>query len=35
MIESKAPYNKIMGVIHGPIQTNIQEAFNLPLKTTK
>jgi hypothetical protein len=35
MIESKAPYNKIMGVIHGPIQTNIQEAFNLPLKTAK
>jgi hypothetical protein len=24
-----------MGVIHGIIQTNIQEAFNLPLKTSK
>jgi hypothetical protein len=35
MIESKAPYNKVMGIIHGPIQTNTQEAFNLPLKTAK
>jgi hypothetical protein len=35
VIESKAPYDKVMGVIHGPIQTNIQEAFNLPLKTSK
>jgi hypothetical protein len=35
MIESKAPYDKVMGVIHGIIQTNIQEAFNLPLKTSK
>jgi hypothetical protein len=35
VIESKAPYDKVMGVIHGPIQTNIQEAFNLPLKTPK
>ncbi len=35
MIESKAPYDKVMVVIHGPIQTNTQEAFNLPLKTSK
>ena len=35
MIESKAPYNKIMGIIHGTIQTNTQEVFNLPLKTSK
>jgi hypothetical protein len=35
MIDSKAPYNKVMGVIHGPLQSNIQEAFNLPLKTSK
>lgn len=35
MIDSKAPYNKVMRVIHGPIQTNVQEAFNLPLKTSK
>lgn len=35
LIESKAPYNKVMEVIHGPIQTNIQEAFNLPLKLSK
>jgi hypothetical protein len=35
VIESKAPYNKVMSVIHGPIQTNTQEAFNLPLKTAK
>jgi hypothetical protein len=34
-IESKSPYDKVMGVIHGPIQTNTQEAFNLPLKTSK
>ena len=35
MIESKASYNKIMGIIHGTIQTNMQEVFNLPLKTSK
>ena len=35
MIESKDPYDKVMGIIHGPIQTNTQEAFNLPLKTSK
>ena len=35
MIESKASYNKIMGIIHGTIQTNTQEVFNLPLKTSK
>jgi hypothetical protein len=35
MIESKAPYDKVMGVIHGPIQTNMLETFNLPLKTSK
>jgi hypothetical protein len=35
MIESKDPYDKVMGVIHGIIQTNIQEAFNLPLKISK
>lgn len=35
MIESKNPYDKVMGVIHGIIQTNTQEAFNLPLKTSK
>jgi hypothetical protein len=35
MIESKASYNKIMGIIHGTIQTNTLEVFNLPLKTSK
>ena len=35
MIESKVSYNKIMGIIHGTIQTNMQEFFNLPLKTSK
>jgi hypothetical protein len=35
LIESKDPYDKVMGVIHGPIQTNILETFNLPLKTSK
>jgi hypothetical protein len=35
MIESKAPYNKVMGIIHGILQTNTQEIFNLPLKTSK
>jgi hypothetical protein len=35
IIESKAPYDKVMGIIHGPIQTNTQEAFNLALKTSK
>jgi len=35
LIESKAPYEKVMGVIHGPIQTTILETFNLPLKTSK
>jgi hypothetical protein len=34
MIESKAPYNKVMGIIHGILQTNTQEIFNLPLKTS-
>lgn len=32
MIGSKVPYNKVIGIIHGIIQTNTQEAFNLPLK---
>ena len=32
IIESKDPYNKIMRVIHGPIQTNTLDTFNLPLK---
>lgn len=35
MIESKAPYDKVMGIIHGIIQTNTLEIFNLPLKTSK
>ena len=35
MIRSKAPYDKIIGIIHGIIQTNMQETFNLPLKTSK
>jgi hypothetical protein len=35
MIESKVSYNKIMGIIHGTIQTNTLEVFNLPLKTSK
>jgi len=35
MIESKAPYNKVMGIIHGPIQTTVLETFNLPLNTSK
>jgi hypothetical protein len=35
MIEANDPYNKIIGVIHGPIQTNILETFNLPLKNSK
>jgi hypothetical protein len=35
MIGSNAPYDKVMGVIHGIIQTNTQEIFNLPLKTSK
>jgi hypothetical protein len=35
IIESKASYDKVMGVIHGPIQTTILETFNLPLKTSK
>ena len=35
MIESKAPYDKVMGIIHGIIQTNAQEIFNLPVKTSK
>ena len=34
MIESKAPYIEVMGIIHGIIQTNTQEIFNLPLKTS-
>ncbi len=35
MIGSKASYDKVMGVIHGIIQTNTQEIFNLPLKVSK
>ena len=35
IIESKAPYDKVMGIIHGIIQTNTLEIFNLPLKTSK
>jgi hypothetical protein len=35
LIESKAPYDKVMGVIHGPIQTTMLETFNLPLKNSK
>ena len=35
MIESKAPYDNVMGIIHGIIQTNTQEIFNLPIKTSK
>jgi hypothetical protein len=35
MIGSKAPYDKVIGIIHGIIQTNTQEAFNLPLKTSR
>ena len=35
LIELQVPYNKVMGVIHGIIQTNIQETFNLPLKISK
>jgi len=35
IIESHAPYDKVMGIIHGIIQTNTQEVFNLPLKTYK
>jgi hypothetical protein len=34
MIESKAPYNKVIGVIHGPIQTTMLDTFNLPLKNS-
>lgn len=34
LIESKAPYDKVMGVIHGPIQTTMLETFNLPLKNS-
>ena len=35
MIESKAPHDKVMGIIHGIIQTNTQEIFNLPLESSK
>ncbi|MGZ5551563.1 MAG: hypothetical protein ACXWE7_12335 [Nitrososphaeraceae archaeon] len=35
MIESNASYDKVMGIIHGILQTNTQEIFNLPLKTSK
>jgi hypothetical protein len=35
MIESKAPYDKVMGIIHGIIQTNTLEIFNLPLESSK
>ncbi len=35
IIESKNSYDKVMGIIHGIIQTNTQEAFNLPLKASK
>lgn len=34
LIESKAPYDKVMGVIHGPIQTTMLQTFNLPLKNS-
>jgi hypothetical protein len=34
LIESKGSYDKVMGIIHGIIQTNTQEAFKLPLKTS-
>jgi hypothetical protein len=35
MIETKAPYDKVMGIIHGIIQTNTLEIFNLPLESSK
>jgi hypothetical protein len=35
MIEAKAPYDQVIGVIHGPIQTTMLETFNLPLKNSK
>jgi hypothetical protein len=35
MIESKEPYYKIMGIIHGVIQTNTQDIFKLSLKKSK
>ena len=35
MIESKEPYDKIIGIIYGVIQTKTQDIFKLPLKTSK
>ena len=35
MVESKAQYNKVIEIIHGPIQTTMLETFNLPLKNSK
>ena len=35
MIESKEPYDKIMRIINGVIQTNIQDIFKLRLNTSK
>jgi hypothetical protein len=32
LIDSGASYDKVMGIIHGIIQTNTQEAFNLLIK---
>ena len=32
LVDSGAPYEKVMGIIHGIIQTNTQEAFNLSIK---
>ncbi|MGE0243657.1 MAG: hypothetical protein AB7P56_06990 [Nitrososphaeraceae archaeon] len=32
LIDSGASYDKVMGIIHGIIQTNTQEAFNLVIK---
>ncbi len=32
LIDSGASYDKVMGIIHGIIQTNTQEAFNLAIK---
>jgi len=31
-IEAKKPYTETMGIIHGLIQTNLKEIFNLPVK---
>lgn len=32
LVDSGASYDKVMGIIHGIIQTNTQEAFNLAIK---